>query len=153
MSPEKRPRGARRVSAREFRRLASRAGARLSFGKPVRTGEVTVIPVARVWMAGGLGFGGERNDGGGGGGVVRSRPVGYVEASPSGTRFVNIRTPLERAALLGIATTAGALAVATAVGAVGARALVPAARAALPSARLRRRRRARRWSPPRLRRR
>jgi hypothetical protein len=134
-------RALRRIDAGDLAALGKRAGAELSFGKPVRSGDVTVIPVARVWAAGGLGFGSDGqqggSDGGGGGGIMRARPVGYVEASPNGSRLVPIRTPLERTALVAAAAAVGA----ALAGALGAHGVATAAAGALP---VRRRRRGRR---------
>lgn len=90
---------------RSLRRiLDGLAGARLCFGEPVRAGDVTVIPVARVRAAGGAGFG--RGDagavdgptdpggGGGGGGYVEADPVGFVTVAADGsTRYDEIPDP------------------------------------------------------------
>jgi len=81
---------------RVLRRLTPRVGgARVVYGKPVRTGEVTVIPVATV--RGGIGFGygfgagtAEEGGGGGGGSGLRAKPVGYIEVTPQGARFRRI---------------------------------------------------------------
>ena len=81
---------------RLLRRLTLRPpGARIVYGKPVRNGDVTVIPVAKV--SGGIGFGygfgtgaGEEGGGGGGGSGLNAKPVGYVEVTPQGTRFKRI---------------------------------------------------------------
>jgi uncharacterized spore protein YtfJ len=129
--------------AAEMRRLFARAvRGRISTGKPVRAGDRTVIPLSRVWMAGGLGFGPDSDpQGGGGGGVVLSRPAGFIELDPKGARY---RATRERPSIATLATAAAAGALAAiaitgaAAGAVGARRLV----SALP---VRRRRRGRRW--------
>ena len=70
--------------------LARATGARLCYGEPVRVGERTVIPVARV-RAGGLGRLGKGTDAGEGGGLVNATPAGYLEVTPEGTTFH--RTP------------------------------------------------------------
>ena len=78
--------------------MSARAGA--VFGEPVRQGDVTVIPVARV----GWGFGGgagrstrpDEADGGsgaGGGGGAAARPVGYIEITATGATFRPIPDP------------------------------------------------------------
>jgi uncharacterized spore protein YtfJ len=77
------------------------AGARLCYGEPVREGERTVIPVSRVRVAGGWGFG--RSDqakgavqpgsGGGGGGSLDAHPAGFIELGPEGARFHEIPDP------------------------------------------------------------
>lgn len=73
------------------RRLLDRmSGARLCYGKPVTAGDLTVVPVARVRVAGG--FGGD-DDGGGGGGAVEASPVGYIEVGADGASFRPIEDP------------------------------------------------------------
>ena len=106
------------------RALDALAGARLCYGEPVRTGDRTVIPVARVRVAGGGGFGrgGETStdSGGGGGGFVEAHPLGFVEVSPEGTRYIEIPDPERTQRLM----RAGAGAIATlAAGLAGARRL------------------------------
>ena len=88
-------------------RLAERVGmnaqASAVFGEPVRHGDVTVIPVARVgWgFGGGAGRGGRPGDpeggsGEGGGGGGSARPVGYIEITGTGTGFRPIPDPSAR---------------------------------------------------------
>jgi len=60
--------------------LAAARGARLCYGDPVHVEGRTVIPVARVRAAGGLG---QR----GGGGRLDAVPVGFIEVSQAGARF------------------------------------------------------------------
>ena len=85
-------------------------GARLCYGEPVVAGQRTVIPVARVRVAGGGGFGsGEEGDGGGGGGYVEASPQGFIEFDDAGARYHPIPDP-ER---LGRTLRAGAAAAAT----------------------------------------
>lgn len=91
------------------------------FGEPVSHGDVTVIPVAQVIVAfgggggtaleypgpstgGGLAVGG-KGHGSGGGGVVRMTPLGVVEITGAGARFVRCHSlaPLVVAAALGFA--------------------------------------------------
>jgi uncharacterized spore protein YtfJ len=84
------------LPTRMLRRLNPRpGGARIVYGKPVRSGDITVIPVAKT--RGGIGFGfgeggreGEEGIGGGGGAGLEATPVGYVEITPQGTRFRRI---------------------------------------------------------------
>jgi hypothetical protein len=79
--------GARTDGERVARRLLAGArGARLCYGDPVRVDGRTVIPVARVRAAGGLG---QR----GGGGRLDAVPVGYIDISADGTRFESIAPP------------------------------------------------------------
>ena len=103
---------ARGMRVREL--VAGARGARLCYGKPVRVGDRTLIPVARLWSAGGGGWGrNPEGDGGGGGGIVDAQPVGFIEITPDGSRYVPIRD-FERAmrALRSAATAIGALAAA-----------------------------------------
>ena len=76
------------------------------YGEPVRQGETTIIPVAKVAYGFGAGGGrrpggradiadnrqGEESDaearGGGGGGGARLSPIGALEIGPRGTRFI-----------------------------------------------------------------
>lgn len=105
-------------TALDVRKLvAALAGARLSYGEPIRAGERVVIPVARVNGSGGGGRGwgwGTDGDGGGGygGGIhLESTPVGFIDVSAEGARFEAIPDPLGTAKALRVAATAaGALA-------------------------------------------
>ncbi len=72
--------------------VASSATVRNVFGEPVKHNGRTVIPVARV----GYGFGGgggsgklPEGEGGGAGGGVAAMPVGVVEISDEGTRYIS----------------------------------------------------------------
>jgi hypothetical protein len=65
--------------------LAAARGARLCYGEPVHVEGRTVIPVARVRAAGGMG---KR----GGGGRLDAVPVGFIEVSQAGARFEAIAT-------------------------------------------------------------
>jgi hypothetical protein len=66
--------------------LAAARGARLCYGEPVHVDARTVIPVARVRAAGGMG---QR----GGGGRLDAVPVGFIEVSADGARFEAIASP------------------------------------------------------------
>jgi uncharacterized spore protein YtfJ len=76
--------------------VGAKAGVRTVFGEPIRQGDLTVVPVARVrW---GFGGGGGRADdertggsGSGGGGGVFADPAGYLQISPGGATFQPIR--------------------------------------------------------------
>jgi hypothetical protein len=107
---------ARRMLASEL--LAGARGSRLCYGKPVRVGDRALIPVARVWSAGGGGWGysgkqDQGDEGGGFGGIVDAVPVGYLELTADGSQYVPIRD-LERSirTLRSAATAIGALAAA-----------------------------------------
>jgi uncharacterized spore protein YtfJ len=102
--PKKKPR------APALARLATRlTRARLCYGRPIEAHGRTVIPVARVKLAGGLG---RSVDGGGGGGKLQAQPVGYIEMAPEGTRFERIEQPNLGARVAGGAVLAGGVAVA-----------------------------------------
>jgi uncharacterized spore protein YtfJ len=88
---------------------------RTVYGEPVRQGDTTIIPVAKVTF--GFGAGGGRGpargrlatpvgsaaesasdaQGGGGGGGARLSPLGALEIGPRGTRFIRYN-PLPRLA-------------------------------------------------------
>jgi uncharacterized spore protein YtfJ len=72
--------------------MATSATVRNVFGEPIKHNGRTVIPVARV----GYGFGGvgrsgklPEGEGGGAGGGVVAMPVGAVEISDEGTRYIS----------------------------------------------------------------
>jgi hypothetical protein len=113
-------------------------GVRVAYGKPIRTGDRTIIPVARVRVRGGFGFGSssgpsdQGGDGAGGGGTFDAQPIGFIESGPEGTRYERIPEPRGRAGRLAAATAAGALTGAAVAGtAVGGLALRRVAGAAL----------------------
>jgi len=66
--------------------LAAARGAQLCYGEPVHVEGRTVIPVARVRAAGGMGEWG-------GGGRLDAVPVGFIEVSEAGARFEPIAGP------------------------------------------------------------
>jgi uncharacterized spore protein YtfJ len=71
-------------------------GARLCYGEPVvGEGGRTVVPVARVRVAGGGGWGGDSEgaDGGGGGGFLEASPQGFIEFDDAGARYHPIPDP------------------------------------------------------------
>lgn len=67
-------------AAEEIRKILGRLGARAVFGKPVKQGNVTVIPVAEVHLGFGFGKGPGKASatGGGGGGGGGAKPRGYL---------------------------------------------------------------------------
>jgi uncharacterized spore protein YtfJ len=68
---------------------------RTVYGDPVEAHGVTVIPVARTYFGFGGGGGGPRRQGGGGGGGGGGtvRPIGFIEITSTGARWVPI-TPI-----------------------------------------------------------
>lgn len=98
---------------RPFEALIERLGPESVFGKPVRNGDTTVIPVAE--MRTGFGFGGgrgreagESGSGGGGGAGVRVTPRGYITIANGVVRFRSIPR-FGTFALAGLALAAGLL--------------------------------------------
>src|SRR4051794_41944156 len=66
-------------------------GGRLVYAKPLRIGDRAVIPVSRVRVRGGFGFGGRPDeDGAGGGGTLGARPARLLQAGPQGARHESI---------------------------------------------------------------
>jgi len=86
-------------------RVATTARVQTLFGDPIEAHGRTIVPVARVTYRLGAGGGGggekrpegsgpQREGGGGGGaGIVKVRPVGVVEITEAGARFVRIFDP------------------------------------------------------------
>jgi uncharacterized spore protein YtfJ len=72
-------------------RFAATANAKSVYGEPVRVDNRTIVPVAKVGYGLGATSGGRNGDtvgGGSGGGGVGARPVGYIEITGDGTRYV-----------------------------------------------------------------
>jgi|HubBroStandDraft_6_1064221.scaffolds.fasta_scaffold1023116_1 uncharacterized spore protein YtfJ len=87
--------------------LAVTAQVQNVFGEAVEAHGKTIIPIARVSYCLGAGGGGgaeseseKTNGGGGGGGMVRARPVGALEITDSGARFVGVFDRQRAAGLL-----------------------------------------------------
>ncbi len=92
-------------------KITSSAHVKTVFGDPISAEGKTIIPVARIryGFGGGMGSGPSRSgdeqrlgQGGGGGGGVMAIPVGVVEVSAAGTRFISIHNR-KRIAVLGLA--------------------------------------------------
>jgi uncharacterized spore protein YtfJ len=90
-------------------RFAVTAKVQNVFGEPIEAHGKTIIPVARVSYRLGAGGGsGERapnsaeaqSEGGGGGGIVQAIPVGVVEVTEAGARFVRFFDPQMAAGLV-----------------------------------------------------
>jgi uncharacterized spore protein YtfJ len=88
------------------------ASVRNVYGDPVNVGGRTVIPIARVSYGFGAGGGAGENEedgseraGSGGGAGLSARPVGALEITEAGTRFIPFIDP----ARLGIALAVGCL--------------------------------------------
>ena len=92
-----------------FRSLVNQAGAKSVFADPISSEGRTIVPVAKVRCGFGGGSGkkpGEKGEGGGGGGFV-SKPLGYIEVSAQGTRFVPIIDPWDVALAVGVGMCLG----------------------------------------------
>ena len=74
--------------------LVNQSSARTVYGEPISAEGKTIVPIAklRYGFGGGSGkkAGEEPGEGGGGGGGCVARPVGYIEVTGEGTRFVPI---------------------------------------------------------------
>lgn len=89
-------------------RVQSSAKAETVFGEPVIVGERTVIPVARVDY--GVGVGGSEDaaaHGLGGGAGLRAMPIGALEITGTGTRFIRFVHPLRSGLALALAAAIG----------------------------------------------
>ncbi|HSD77562.1 MAG TPA: hypothetical protein VLA98_09160 [Solirubrobacteraceae bacterium] len=96
--------------------IAGLSGARLCFGEPFEAAGRTLVPVARVRGAGGVG---RRGQGGTpGGGRFDARPVGMLEIGPGGTRFERLPDP-DAGARAGAAAAAAVAMLAGAATALG----------------------------------
>jgi uncharacterized spore protein YtfJ len=88
-------------------RFATTAKVQTVFGDPIEAHSRTIIPVARVKYGAGAGGGGENKSGtedavggaGGGGGVVVT-PIGVLEVTETGTRFIRFFDPKMAARLV-----------------------------------------------------
>jgi len=95
-----------------FQSLVDQAGAKTVYAAPVSGEGRTIVPVARVRCGFGGGFGRkaeeQQQDGGGGGGFI-AKPVGFIEISAEGTRFVRIVDPRDVALAVGLGVCLGLL--------------------------------------------
>jgi uncharacterized spore protein YtfJ len=98
MAAARKASGADSLLERIVDKLGGRAGVEAVFGEPIRSGDRTVVPVARIRWAGGAGGGASEKDGAsgsGGGGGVAADPIGYLEITPEAAVFhaINDRYP------------------------------------------------------------
>lgn len=89
-------------------KLAATASSHKVYGEPIHTHDRTIVPVAKVRYGVGATSGGRDGDnvgGGSGGGGVSAAPVGYIEITADGTRYIPVTTPRQilMAALAGMA--------------------------------------------------
>jgi uncharacterized spore protein YtfJ len=87
-------------------RFAGTASVKQVFGEPIQREGRTIVPVACVHYRLGGGWGGgevaensssppRKGGGGGGGGLVSARPVGALEITDAGTRFIRFVDPAD----------------------------------------------------------
>lgn len=76
-------------------KLGANAGASAVFGKPVKEGGRTVVPVAQTVIGTGGGGGGDSAQGSGlgAGGGAMTKPLGYIEVTADGAAFVPNQQP------------------------------------------------------------
>lgn len=104
-----------RLLERLAEQIGARAGVQAVFGEPIRQGDMTVVPVARVRWGFGGGSGSAdgpttgSGSGSGGGGGVAADPVGYLEIGPAGATFRKIAEPYPSPLFLVAAGVAGAI--------------------------------------------
>jgi len=98
-------------------RLHGGASVKAVYGEPIETQGKTIIPVAKVMYGFGAGYGEQKEDkkegsdreGGGAGAGVRAKPVGVIEVTEEGTRFIPCCDGRKYAALLALGFLAGFL--------------------------------------------
>lgn len=96
-------------------RLHSTANVKTLYGEPIELEGKSIIPVARAAYAFGGGPTSQRKDNGliataGGGGAVSASPIGVLEVTSAGTRFIAINSWRKSAVLLSVGFGAGLLA-------------------------------------------
>jgi uncharacterized spore protein YtfJ len=102
------PTRAEDVVLRLSEKLAATASARTVYGEPIHAYGRTIVPVAKFGYGLGATSGGRNGEeigGGSGGGGVGAKPVGYIEITEHGTRYVDVSTPRQMlvAAIAGVA--------------------------------------------------
>lgn len=98
-------------------KLHAGASVKTVYGEPIEAQGKTIIPVAKVVYGFGGGYGetgkdkkqGKEREGGGAGAGVRAKPVGVMEVTEEGTRFIPCANGKKLAALLAIGFIAGFL--------------------------------------------
>ena len=97
-------------------KLQSGTNVRAVYGDPVEAHGKTIIPVAKVAYGFGGGFGkkdtgdGEpAKDEGGAGGGAAARPIGVIEVSEEGTRYIPIHSGKKLAGILALGFIVGYL--------------------------------------------
>jgi uncharacterized spore protein YtfJ len=92
--------------------FAARANTKSVYGEPIHVGSRTIVPVAKVGYLLGATSGGRNGEtvgGGSGGGGVLARPVGYIEITDGGARYVDLSVVKRSIAAVAIGFAAGCL--------------------------------------------
>jgi uncharacterized spore protein YtfJ len=95
-------------------KLQSCTNVRAVFGDPVDAHGKTIIPVAKIAYGFGGGFGTKKDgdpdkEGGGAGAGVAAKPIGVIEVSEEGTRYIPISDRKKLAGFLALGFIAGYL--------------------------------------------
>ncbi|MCL4245698.1 MAG: sporulation protein YtfJ [Candidatus Dadabacteria bacterium] len=98
-------------------KLQSGTNVRAVYGDPVEAHGKTIIPVAKVAYGFGGGFSGKKDAGngkpgkdeGGAGGGAAAKPMGVIEVSEEGTRYIPIHSGKKLAGILALGFIAGYL--------------------------------------------
>lgn len=93
-------------------KFAANADAKSVYGEAVQAGSRTIIPVAKVGYLVGATSGGRNGEtvgGGSGGGGVRARPLGYIEITDVGARYVEMSAAKKTIAVVALGFVAGYL--------------------------------------------
>ena len=95
-------------------KLQSGTNVRAVYGDPVEAHGKTIIPVAKIAYGFGGGFGAKKDgdpgkeEGGAGGGIM-AKPIGVIEVSEEGTRYISIGGRKKLAGFLALGFIAGYL--------------------------------------------
>src|ERR1700722_19386119 len=89
--------------------FAAKANAKSVYGEPVNVGSRTIIPVAKVGYLLGATSGGRDGETVGGGSGVGARPVGYIEITDAGARYVELSAIKKIIAAVALGFVAGYL--------------------------------------------
>jgi uncharacterized spore protein YtfJ len=90
--------------------FAVKANAKSVYGEPVSVGSRTIIPVAKIGYLLGATSGGRNGEtvgGGSGGGGVGARPLGYIEITDTGSRYVELSAVKKTIAIVALGFVAG----------------------------------------------
>src|SRR3984885_13401319 len=92
--------------------FAAKANTKSVYGEPIHVGSRTIVPVAKVGYLLGATSGGRNGEtvgGGSGGGGVGARPVGYIEITDTGSRYVELSAVKKTIGIVALGFVAGYL--------------------------------------------